>query len=138
MIEQYFPSKRVVVTPIIHKYSGGAYYGNNTEELKASHRGLSIEEYRKRVVLVATALIGSKWAVGQTGFPHTKEEMENHGPCRVVALVTHYDNYGKIEWNPECPYLLAVRPSKGDVTTIVNCSLGWLVKEDPTLIKETC
>jgi hypothetical protein len=139
MIEQYFPSKRPVpVIPLSINKWVGADTNKYGEAYKAEKRGLSIEEYRNRVTIVAKALMDSKWVIGALGFPHTKEEAEEYGQCRVIGIVTHYDHYGTIDWNPDTPFLLAVRPISTGSVSIVNCSVGWLVAESPLLLKMEC
>lgn len=135
MIEQYFPSKRPVVKPYQSPVWDGASYANERKALKL---GITLQEYEHRVAVVRKAITGNKWAIGMSGFPHSKEEMEKHGECRVVGIVYHFDQYGTVDWNEECPYLLAVRPSVGDVNVLVNCSIGWLTSHNPCLNYEVC
>jgi len=139
MIEQYFPSKRPVhVAPLRINQWDGATTSPYGEVYKAEKRGLSIEEYRNRVSIVAKALMGSKWVVGALGFPHSAEEAEKYGQCRVIGIVTHYDHYGTIVWDPDTPFLLSVRCLHEGNTGIVTCSVGWLVAENPLLLKMEC
>ena len=140
MIEQYFPSKRKVYQPpsvVVgnDNYTNGRWDGSKyTEAARAHTRNLTVEEYRNRVKAVAAAIGKCKWFVGQEGFPYSIEGTKEHGKCRVVAIVSHFDNYGNVEWN-DPPYLMAISPIN-QPDSIVNCSVGYLVETDPTLVVE--
>ena len=135
MIDIKFKSKRPVpVTsyqqsnwPVVHQQ--GSFY-------KAKKLGITLDEYEDRVKIVAAAAKASRWHVGQLGYPHDKESYDEHGPCRVVAIVTHYDQYGTVEWN-DPPYILAVRPEK-QPNNVVNCTHGWIVEKPKYELEKVC
>jgi len=130
MIEKFYPSKKV--TPIFeNKYVGG----HATEAYKAHKLGLTIDEYRKRVVAVSMAFRDCTWVVGDVAFPYSMESMEEHGQCRIIGVCPHYDQYGTVEWH-EPPFILMVRPVVGNKT--FSCTANFLTKENPLIIKESC
>lgn len=135
--KQYFPNhtpynykehKDTVVLP-----PDGNIHTALTEE-RAQKRGLSVEEYRKRVRIVAEASKACAFQHGDTGFPKFKKDYEKYGKMMVVGVVRHYDDWGTVEWDETAPYILTVSPLK-DRNVTVNCTHGWLVKELPHAVE---
>jgi len=127
MIDLFFKSKK---EPPVYPHTPLWKTENYGEQWHAEKAGLSIEEYRSRVKIVAMAYAQCKWKQGDSGYPYSEEAMEEHGQCRVVGVVAHYNQYGNVEWNNP-PYILSVRPAKAPNTT-VNCTAGWLQAHEPT------
>ena len=129
MIEQYYPSKRKV-TPI---FKQPEY--NKTDSHKAWIRGLSVDVYRERVTAVAKAFLASKWKVGDEAYPFSIDAAIEHGKCRVMSIVQHFDQYGTVAWN-DPPFILTVMPLEGADADVVTCTSGWLVEKDPRELTE--
>ena len=133
MIEQHYPSKRAkTVYQHSHNYSShnASVFG---DAAKARDRGITIEEYRDRVRICAQAISKNKWRVGDAGHPYTPAAAKEHGKCVVVSLVTHYDQYGTVEWN-DPPFLMSVMHENGDTNSTIQCTVGWLVDENPLIV----
>jgi len=118
MIELHFKSKRPVLLvqppwPVVYT---GSYH-------KAKKLGITLAEYNRRVGIVKVASEDCPWKVGDLAYPYDKPSYEEHGSLRVIGIVSHYDNYGDVEWN-EHPYILAVRPEKAP-NSVVTCTYGW-------------
>ena len=130
MITLKFKSKRIVQSnwPIVPT--------GNTPLQKAIKLGISLQEYERRSKLVSEAWVENKWRVGDIGYPFNKANYEEHGSCRVVGIVSNYDQYGSVEWN-EAPYILSVRPDN-DPNTTVNCTHGWLIASPKYIISGVC
>ena len=131
MIEKYFASKRKPKVYQHQPFNQPQWQGSNfTETAKAHKLGITLDQYRERVILVAKAAQKNKWRIGDVGFPCTQEGAREHGECRVVGIVTHYDNYGNVDWN-DPPFIMSVTPVYGDSGGIISCTSGWLVDKSP-------
>lgn len=141
MISQFFPSKKIkLVYPVVTKHVPAISVPNHrnslTEEQRAAKRGLSTEEYRRRVTAVAKAQASCGMYVTDQGFPAKAEDLEAYGKCIVVGICRHYDDYGTVQWH-EPPFILSVSPLK-DRTKTINCTSGWLIKSPVTNRSEVC
>lgn len=136
MIEQYFPSKRKVVTytnryqnnytPVV---STGATAPSAFEEARAAKQGLTVEVYRHRVTEVSRAQAGCQFQIGDTVYPVEQKDLDEYGPCLITGVCRHYHDYGTVDWH-EPPFILSIR-SKNDAGTILNTTAGWAMKRKP-------
>ena len=139
MIEQYFAYKRPVAPvqqqhnkywPVYPVAAPAASVQTGIKEAeRAAKRGLSIEEYRARVVLVMQAQNGCSFQVGDTVWPIQSRESKKMGQCIITGFCRHYDDYGEVDWN-DPPFLLSVQ-SLADKSKSVQCSIGWVTKTRP-------
>jgi hypothetical protein len=140
MITQFFKSKRKVINlpyiPTPTNTSKWVGHTNLTEEQRAAKRGLSTDVYRHRVAQVARAQIGVKLFLGETAWPVKMADAIEHGKVLIKGIVRHYDDYGDVEWH-EPPFILSVSPLK-DQTKIINCTSGWVSKEEPVFPGVEC
>ena len=106
-------------------YQHPSYAG--AEEAKAKARGITVEEYRARVIQVRKAANECKWQVGMVGIPYYKKDQKTYGQCRILSVCRHYDDYGTVAWNEGVPFIMQVM----SLTTqqAFACSGGWLVLE---------
>lgn len=98
-----------------------------TEKERAEKRGLSLEEYRKRVFAVTKASNACAFQVGDTIFPKNEEDREQYGQCLVTDVCRHYDNYGSVEWFEDNPLILTLKPSK-QKDSLITAGIRWGVK----------
>jgi hypothetical protein len=132
MIEQYFASRRPVApTQQQSKYwpvyplpaPTSPVQAGLKEAERAAKRGLSIEEYRARVVMVMEHQSNCTFQVGDTVWPVYAKDVKTMGQCR------HYDDYGDLDWN-DPPFLLSVQ-SLANKSKSIQCSTGWVTKTRP-------
>lgn len=138
MIEQFFPSKRKVVTyqnryqnnyvPVVHS---GMNVGAPSafETARAEKMGLTVEVYRHRVTEVSRAQAGCPFQIGDTVFPVEQKDLDEYGACLITGICRHYNDYGTVDWH-EPPFILSIR-SKNDTGTILNTTAGWAMKRKP-------
>ena len=137
MIKQFFPSKKVKL-PVVHlPHQNSPFYvppvavhTSLTEEQRAARKGLSIEEYRSRVVAVAKAQAFTTLKVGDVGMPIKEEDALNIGECVVVGICRHFEDYGTVQWR-EPPFILSVSPVN-DRSKTINCTANWLTTKTST------
>jgi hypothetical protein len=137
VIKQFFPSKKVKL-PVVHlPYQNSPFYvppvavhTSLTEEQRAARKGLSIEEYRSRVVAVAKAQAFTTLKVGDRGMPIKEKDALNIGECVVVGICRHFEDYGTVQWH-EPPFILSVSPVNNRSKTI-NCTANWLTTKTST------
>ena len=140
MIIEYYASKKNILqlsAPVPKYWPGSVHqpgYSPTTETERAQKRGLTVEEYRARVVIVAQAQRECKFQVGDTVWPYTAKEAKKMGKCVVTGVCRHYDDYGTVDWN-DPPFLLAVQ-SLSDRSKTIQCSIDWVVKQAPEGITE--
>lgn len=132
MIRKWFPSKSQA-----HSTS----QSTASEYIKATKLGIKVSEYQKRVKCVEAAYKACTWKAGDEGYPLEYAEFEKYGKMVVLYVVDHYDKYGDVQW-ADHPFILAVSPVD-DPNTVVNCTINWLVEEEPTpepvgKVKGTC
>ena len=96
--------------------------------IMAAKLGITIQEYRARVLAVATESNNCPYQTGDTVYPSIEKELKKYGKCMIVGIVRHYDQYGTLDWNNP-PFILSVSPLK-DRNTVVNCTVGWVTKHE--------
>ena len=109
--------------PVVHKPQ---YFPSaNDLSAKATKMGLTIAEYHRRNHLIAKAAqdCGVHW--GMVVRPSSEEDFARLGPCKIIGVVRHIDQYGEVEWNDN-PYILSIKPEKED-QSVVNCTHNWVV-----------
>jgi hypothetical protein len=142
MIEKFFKSTRkvtpsVLTLPLPQQHgTKWTAQGSLTEEQRATQRGLSVEEFRRRVGLVARAQLNLKTYIHDTVWPVQPADALEHGKCIVRGICRHYDDYGDAQWN-ENPFILAVSPLNNP-THVINCTANWVTRVAPEIVQGEC
>jgi len=149
MIERYFPSKKPKSWPytppvrVIHQTplalpdnSKPVHVASAFEQARADKMKVSVEVYRQRVGAVAREQTACKHQVGDTVYPSKYCDAVEHGKVMIVGICRHYDDYGTVEWN-DPPFIMSVSPMK-DRSKIIQCTVGWLTKQEPAFNLESC
>ena len=131
MIAQWFPAPKKE-TPV-SKFWPAVH--SNTKTHKAQKQGISVEEYNKRCKIVEDALFDLEVVVGDFGYPPNQADYEKHGRCMVTAIARSYDDYGKLDWNPDKLFLVHFRDKDG---RIISCTPNYLSKVPPTSSQDSC
>ncbi len=112
-----------------------AIVNNHSKTHKAQKQGISVEEYDKRCKIVEDALAFLEVNVGDYAYPPNQADYEKHGKCMVTAIARSYDDYGKLDWNPEKLFLVHFRDCQGRV---ISCTSNYLSKVPPTSSQDSC
>lgn len=153
MIEQYFPTKHekpkphytppfrnILALPGVTEdtYAGSINKAPSAfETARAEKMGLEVPVYRHRVTEVSRAQTECRFQVGDVLFPVAEADYIQYGPCQVVGVCRHYNDYGTVDWH-EPPFILSVR-SVADRNEILNCTANWVQRGKPTYtITENC
>lgn len=127
--KQYFPP--VVAAPI--PPSQISYPSVEYEKHRAEKRGLTLEEYRRRIDLVRIAQSSSFVQHGDVVYPKKYADYEKFGACQVTGVCRHFDDYGDVEWRDN-PLIVSLR-SRKDASLYMVTDIHWYQKQAP--IEET-
>jgi len=102
---------------------------------KAQKQGITVEEYDKRCAIVEEALVALEVNVGDYCYPPNQADFEQHGKCIVTAIARSYDDYGRLDWDPNKLFLVHFRDEHGK---IISCTTNYLSKVPPTSSQDSC
>jgi len=136
MIKQYFPSTQVKpwyqiaptrVLSTAPPFVASALTVTSREKAQAIKLGLSIEEYQKRCVIVAKASNECKLQYGDVVYPVKPSDLKKYGALIVIGVCRHYDQYGKVDWKENNPFILTLARC-ADRSETVQCTGNWADK----------
>ncbi len=108
---------------------------SHTKTHKAQKQGISVEEYDKRCKIVEDALLALEVNVGDHAYPPNQADYGQHGKCMVITIARCYDDYGKLDWNPDKLFLVHFRDQHGK---LISCTANYLSKVPPTSSQDSC
>ena len=121
MITERYPSKRKPTVSSITSTYGGTPL---TVEQRAAARGITVEEFRERVIIVAKTAGSCLLYKNQKVVPIDPKIRAEHGICTVVNVCRSYDMYGEVEWhNP--PFIVMIQSGLKH-GQVINCTPGYV------------
>jgi len=128
MIEQSFPSKRVITLP--HQQESKFY--TPAEYAQAHARKITVAEFVRRDDLVKKLSTECPLQTGDTAYPANKKGYEEYGAVIVVGITRSYKDFANDTTWPknDNPMIVTFAPMN-DRKSHVFCTSNYLVKKNP-------
>lgn len=100
----------------------------------AARLGISIEEWKRRDVVVRDLYTKCKFKWGDSFYPPTLQEYNEHGKCIIKNIVPHYMAMDKDEWpDNDFPSIITAHPMAPEHRNYVFiCTINYPQKDMPT------
>lgn len=127
MIKDWFPSKRIVKQL-------GHVITHDPDVYGARRAGLSVEEYRRRSIILQenkNRLAALGWKTGQTLYPKKWDDYQKYGPVAIIYTADTINQYGTTKWDDTFPKFLRLR-LLDDAKSFLDAPIDWISDKQPS------
>ena len=99
------------------------------ERNRAAHLNITLEEYKRRDILVRKSALETMFQTGDTAYPIRREDYEKYGACMINFVGRKYLDLGPLDAWPkhDNPMIITFTPLK-DKNKRINCTPNYLSK----------